>query len=42
MKIVQKRMMAAGCIGVLLIGGAVVVAKQGTYEQNEKNVASET
>ncbi len=42
MKIVQKRMMAAGCIGVLLIGGAVVVAKQGTYEQNEKNAASET
>ena len=42
MKIVQKRMMAAGCIGVLLIGGAVLVAKQGTYEQNEKNVASET
>ena len=34
--------MAAGCIGVLLIGGAVVVAKQGTYEQNEKNAASET
>ena len=34
--------MAAGCICVLLIGGAVVVAKQGTYEQNEKNVASET
>lgn len=27
---------------MLLIGGAVVVAKQGTYEQNEKNVASET
>ena len=42
MKVVQKRMIAAGCIGVLLIGGAVVVAKQGTYEQNEKNAASET
>lgn len=42
MKIVQKRMMAAGCIGALLIGGAVVVAKHGTYEQNEKNAASET
>ena len=34
--------MAAGCIGALLIGGAVVVAKHGTYEQNEKNAASET
>ena len=42
MKVVQKRMIAAGCIGVLLIGGAVVVAKHGTYEQNEKNAASET
>ena len=27
MKVVQKRMIAAGCIGVLVIGGAVVVSR---------------
>ena len=35
MKVVQKRMIAAGCIGVLVIGGAVVVSRHSTYEQNE-------
>ncbi len=36
MKVVQKRMIAAGCIGVLVIGGAVVVSRHSTYEQKEK------
>ena len=36
MKTVQKRMIAAGCICVLLIGGAVVVSRHSTYEQKEK------
>ena len=30
MKVVQKRMIAAGCIGVLVIGGAVVVSRHST------------
>ena len=35
MKVVQKRMIAAGCIGVLVIGGAVVVSRHSTYDQKK-------
>ena len=42
MKTVQKRMIAAGCICVLLIGGAVVVSRHSTYEQKEKEAENGT
>ena len=42
MKVVQKRMLAAGCIGVLVIGGAVVVSRHSTYEQKEKEAENGT
>ena len=42
MKVVQKRMIAAGCIGVLVIGGAVVVSKHSTYEQKENETENGT
>ena len=42
MKTVQKRMIAAGCICVLLIGGAVVVSRHSTYEQKEKEAKNGT
>lgn len=42
MKVVQKRMIAAGCIGVLVIGGAVVVSRHSTYEQKENETENET
>ena len=42
MKVVQKRMIAAGCIGVLVIGGAVVVSRHSTYEQKEKEAENGT
>ena len=42
MKVVQKRMIAAGCIGVLVIGGAVVVSRHSTYEQKENETENGT
>ena len=35
-------MIAAGCICVLLIGGAVVVSRHSTYEQKEKEAENGT
>ena len=41
-EVVQKRMIAAGCIGVLVIGGAVVVSRHSTYEQKENETENGT
>ena len=35
-------MIAAGCIGVLVIGGAVVVSRHSTYEQKENETENGT
>ena len=41
MRAVQKRAIAAGCIGVLLIGGVAVVTRLHTSTDNEKENSTE-
>ena len=42
MRAVQKRVIAAGCIGVLLIGGVAVVTRPHTSTDNEKENSTES